>query len=195
MWEGSAIWAGAFLIAVLTAIVLLRQLGQRYVSTLERRLLASEDEQRLAIQEHGAAVALTEATAEMRAELERARLSRQAAEERAAEQVASDPDVITSRRDGELQVIAARTEARVQWAHEHGAEDDDAAKIDALMVGYRAYLGNTTATFDYWFGNANISGLSLAAIERLIEGYITYLENTTATFEYWFKRANPRLFQ
>ncbi len=113
-----------------------------YRKTLEnrRREIDSQaaDAEVVRIERRNAAQ-LTAATANERAEFEKAGLAHRAAEERAAAQVATE--TVQERIEEERRIIAARAEGRAEAARENALRSaiSDASGVEALVEAYKAY--------------------------------------------------------
>lgn len=200
------VWA---LVVLLLGIGVIRYGSERlreWIALQSRRQTSYDEEQQIGRMERHLALdgrrddaSILEATTAERIELEKAQLSRRAADERAAARIAEDLTVIQARTDEELKIIEGRAEGKAIAARDSAAKGGDAAIPKELHKGYNAYLeqGNG-GSFGEWFESTDLSGVGLSVVEQLISMYIEYLEQDSDNdygFGDWIKEVNLAQFR
>jgi hypothetical protein len=156
------IWAIVVLALGGSVIWLANKLYQNELELRRSRLADDANERRVALMERETAAALAESTIRERAEHEKSRLQLEASENRAAALVAESPEVIAAKVAEQQRIIEARAEGNAIAAKERAMREPGTTALDSLMSGYE-YYRNTggTGTFDYWFGETDLSSLTL----------------------------------
>jgi hypothetical protein len=162
-WIEAVVWALVFLVLGLVAFMLLNARAREYLEILRGREASKQQERQLELEERRVVLAqkvleteLSRMTAEEQATAERARLLRQAEEDRAATEAAMRPEVIEELAAEQRQIIAARAEgaalaAKEQALHQGSGSNGSAVMFEMAVDAYKTYLaeGNSATLGEF----------------------------------------------
>ena len=159
MWQSALIWAIAILSLGETVVYFANRRVRELIAMRRSEQAETAEERRIAFMERESAAALATATADERAEHEKALLLREAAEARAAAQVAEAPSTIAALVAEEERVIAARTEGRAQAAKDRAlSASEGSSTLERLVDAYKTYRNTGGGwSFEQWLGDLDTS--------------------------------------